>query len=529
MAPSVTARLYHGLHHIAALSGSARLRNKVERTLARRAALRCEAARLLAQRGDMDGALAKLEEAVTICPWKVGWLAEYARLAARNRRWQTAKEALDRALAQRAHPNWHALRARALVGLGHHAQAAEDYRQAVVLAPTRANWFAALGRALAASGARREAVAALERALELDGTNADWWAALASIRLDLASPGGAVAACDRALDLQVEAGWYALRARSLTALERTAEAIADFRRALDLDPARVAWWGQLARLLAASNRTVEAIEAYRVALALDDRPARIHASLGRLLAERGEIDAAIEHLGRAIELDGDRPDWRADRDALQKQASGRSAGALFAEKDAQWYDTIYEHSEKYQVGYEESVYWRVWQRILEKLAEFGTPAIIEIGCGPGQLATAIRDRVRPRAYLGLDFSGKAIDMARANVPEFAFVVGDALDAAEVERFPYDIVICTEVLEHIERDRDVISRWRPGAAMIATVPSFDSAAHVRHFRNANEVRARYDGLIDDLSVEQIAIERDASLYLVCGRVAEPKHRNGRNVR
>lgn len=519
MAPNLAVNLYRGLGHVAALSGSARFRTKVEEFLVRRAVSRHETARLLAKRGDMDGALGKFEEAVTICPWQLGCLVEYARLAARYKRWQTAKGAIDRALAQRADPKWHALRARALVGLGRHAQAAEDYRRAVTLEPTRANWFAALGRALAASGAPQDAAAALERALEVDDSNPDWWAALASIRLDLGAPGEAVAACDRALALQAEPGWYALRARALAALKRTGEAIADFRRALNLDPARAAWWGQTARLLAGSNRTVEAIEAYRAALALDDRQARIHAGIGRLMAERGDIKAAIEHLGRAVELDGDQPDWRADRDELQKLASGQCVGALALGKNARWYDTFYEHSEKYRVGYQDSVYWPVWQRIVEKLAEFGAPAIIEIGCGPGQLAAAIRDGIGPRAYLGIDFSATAIKMARANVPEYTFVIGDALDAPEVEGFAYDVVVCTEVLEHIERDREVIRRWRPGAGVIATVPSYDSASHLRHFRNVDEVRARYQDLIDNLLVEQIAIELDVCLYLMRGRVAE----------
>jgi hypothetical protein len=55
-------------------------------------------------------------------------------------------------------------------------------------------------------------------------------------------------------------------------------------------------------------------------------------------------------------------------------------------------------------------------------------------------------------------------------------------------------------------------------VIATVPNYPSASHVRYFRDADAVRARYDGLIDDLAVEPIAIERDACLYLMSGRVA-----------
>jgi tetratricopeptide (TPR) repeat protein len=473
----------------------------------------------LAERGDLDGALANFEEAVTICPSQLDWLVEYARLAMRNKRWPTARAALDRALAQRARPNWYALRARSLLGLGQPAEAVEDYRQAVALAPARADWFAALARALAAAGAPEGAVAALERALALDDAKAEWWAALASIHLERGAPAAAVPACDCALARQVEAAWYVLRGRALTALQRPEEAIVDYRRALELDPTRAAWWGQLGHLLARSDRATEAIEAYRAALARDDRQARVHAALGRLLAKGDDIGAAIEHLERAVELDGDQADWRADRDALQRLAAGQAAAPAGSTKTADWYDTVYEHSGKYRVSYRDSVYWPVWQRVLEKLADLGRPAIIEIGCGPGQLAAAIHDRGAASAYLGIDFSATAIALARANAPALAFVVGDALDAPEVDGFPYDVVVCTEVLEHIERDRDVVRRWRPGAAVIATAPNYDSAGHVRYFRTVDEVRARYEDLIDDLVVERVPMKRDACLYLISGRVAD----------
>jgi SAM-dependent methyltransferase len=248
-------------------------------------------------------------------------------------------------------------------------------------------------------------------------------------------------------------------------------------------------------------------------------PGRLDAALALDALTRASA-GSIEHLGRAVELNGDQPDWRADLHELRElAASGRSARAPAAGKDPGWYDTVYQHSEKYQLSYEDSAYWPVWQRIIDMLAGLGAPAIIEIGCGPGQLAAAIRDRIGPRAYLGIDFSATAIAMARTNAPELAFTVGDALDAPEVDEFAYDVVVCTEVLEHIERDRDVIRRWRPGAGVIATVPNYHSASHVRYFRDADEVRARYDGLIEGLEVEPIPIERHACLYLMSGRVAD----------
>ena len=119
--------MFRSLLVIVTSTGSSRLQGAVERLVSRHGARRHQMAADLAGRDDVDAALAKFEEAVAICPTQLGWLVEYARLAARHSRWPTAKAALDRALAQRVYPKWHALRGRVLVGLGDHAQAARDY------------------------------------------------------------------------------------------------------------------------------------------------------------------------------------------------------------------------------------------------------------------------------------------------------------------------------------------------------------------------------------------------------------------
>ncbi len=46
---------------------------------------------------------------------------------------------------------------------------------------------------------------------------------------------------------------------------------------------------------------------------------------------------------------------------------------------------------------------------------------------------------------------------------------------------------------------MISRFKPGIRAICTVPNFDADSHVRYFRDAREVGARYEGLFVDLDV------------------------------
>ena len=68
---------------------------------------------------------------------------------------------------------------------------------------------------------------------------------------------------------------------------------------------------------------------------------------------------------------------------------------------------------------------------------------------------------------------------------------------------YTGIVCTEVLEHIERDLDAIRLWKPGAWCVCSVPNFDYRGHVRFFRREEDIRARYGDLIDISSLTRIA--------------------------
>jgi 2-polyprenyl-3-methyl-5-hydroxy-6-metoxy-1,4-benzoquinol methylase len=165
---------------------------------------------------------------------------------------------------------------------------------------------------------------------------------------------------------------------------------------------------------------------------------------------------------------------------------GREAGAGV-------YDAMHATAEAYNVPVERSFYYPLFRRVADEAGRRGLTSVLEVGCGSGGLAALLMAHTGA-AYRGFDFSRVAVDNAvrRTGRPE-AFFVGDALDPGSYGT-GYDGIVCTEVLEHIERDRGVIALWRPGAQCICSVPNFDHATHVRHFRHEAEVCARYDDLI-----------------------------------
>jgi hypothetical protein len=98
-------------------------------------------------------------------------------------------------------------------------------------------------------------------------------------------------------------------------------------------------------------------------------------------------------------------------------------------------------------------------------------------------------------------------------PEYRFVVADVFETDVFSTFPYDAVISLEFLEHVERDLDVIRRVRPGARFLGTVPNFPWDSHVRHFRDADEVRGRYGEFFTDFRVDTFLSMKEGSMYFL----------------
>jgi len=139
-------------------------------------------------------------------------------------------------------------------------------------------------------------------------------------------------------------------------------------------------------------------------------------------------------------------------------------------------------------------YDELFRRVVANIRHRGSRSVLEVGCGSGFLAKMILQEY-DGIYRGFDFSAEAIRNAsdRTGRPDL-FFVGDALDSRS---YPggYDTIVCTEMLEHVDRDLDVIRLWRDTTWCVCSVPNFDYAGHVRFFNTANEIVTRYGGLID----------------------------------
>lgn len=85
--------------------------------------------------------------------------------------------------------------------------------------------------------------------------------------------------------------------------------------------------------------------------------------------------------------------------------------------------------------------------------EFST--VYEAGCGEGYIAQFVTNSCPHAKVSGSDISGKVVAMARERVPTAAFAVESIYNINSPDN-AYDLVIASEVLEHLERPADALS-------------------------------------------------------------------------
>jgi len=153
---------------------------------------------------------------------------------------------------------------------------------------------------------------------------------------------------------------------------------------------------------------------------------------------------------------------------------------------------------------------------LEWIKQIPNPKIIEVGCGPGQLANMFFDN-EICDYRGIDFSAVAIEMAKANnkMHPDVFMVDNAYNS-EIFSSDYNTVVLLEVLEHIDNDLLVLNKIRKNAHVIFSVPNYYSYSHMRWFDSKDEILERYGNIVDIESIFETNFRPTQNkIYLVKG--------------
>ena len=99
-----------------------------------------------------------------------------------------------------------------------------------------------------------------------------------------------------------DADWHYNLAEALNHYGHDSEAVAEFRVACDLDPNKPAWFAHLADSLSHSGDFDGAVSNYRRSLSLDPSNAAIEADLGVSLFKDSQGQEGLEHLQKAVEM-----------------------------------------------------------------------------------------------------------------------------------------------------------------------------------------------------------------------------------
>ena len=150
--------------------------------------------------------------------------------------------------------------------------------------------------------------------------------------------------------------------------------------------------------------------------------------------------------------------------------------------EQQWNSALYEKSHAFVFGY--------GQGLVELLAPQPSEAILDLGCGTGQLTNQI---AQSGAHVtGLDHSETMLETARQNYPDLTFMHGNATSFALGE--PYDAVFSNAVLHWVTEAQAaakcIAAALKPGGRFVA---EFGGRGNVSNIIEATQmVLRRYTG-------------------------------------
>jgi len=157
-----------------------------------------------------------------------------------------------------------------------------------------------------------------------------------------------------------------------------------------------------------------------------------------------------------------------------------------------------------------------YEAVAEIAARERPRAVIDVGCGAGNLLRAVVEKTAPERVVGIDYASAGIRRARELVPSGEFRAQSLYDLDLAESF--DLVLCTEVLEHVRDPKsavEVLVRLcaRPGSIVI-TVPdgAQDSWEGHRNFWSQRELEI-FLGEYGEVEVSRIGSDEISLLAVV----------------
>ncbi len=164
-----------------------------------------------------------------------------------------------------------------------------------------------------------------------------------------------------------------------------------------------------------------------------------------------------------------------------------------ADEERAHYDKMWSNSwlVTQQLGPLTHARYRLMRRELQGALTSNT-RVIDVGCGNGTFLATLSDVVNPKNLIGVEYSAIGAETA-PDILKSQILVGDIIALSEeLCKDPFDVAVCSEVLEHVDSPKDILDAiykiLKPNGMLVVTVPALmkywsaqdDVAGHQRRF-------------------------------------------------
>ena len=131
--------------------------------------------------------------------------------------------------------------------------------------------------------------------------------------------------------------------------------------------------------------------------------------------------------------------------------------------------------------------------VLEQLAGQPFESLVDIGCGDGRFLREVASHYPESELMGVDYSAKAIRMAKTLNPGLRYEVVDVVHESLSRQF--DVTTLIEVLEHIPPGQldsfceGVARALKSGGRLILTVPHVNKPVNTKHYQHFSSCHLR----------------------------------------
>jgi len=161
--------------------------------------------------------------------------------------------------------------------------------------------------------------------------------------------------------------------------------------------------------------------------------------------------------------------------------------------------------------------------VLKILNSSSKGSVLDVGCGDGTLIK----KIKGKKIVGIDASKTAVKIARENLRGKRNVVIKRMNAERLDlpTESFDRIVCTEVLEHVQKPGDVISEMlrvlkKDGYAVI-TIPNEKNVKKIKNsLKRLGMMNVFLDGISKDCSEEWHIHEFSREMFK---KLAEKKFR------